>query len=125
MDSQDITTILKSLIESGVLSNSHIYIILFIIVLFSAKKVFAPLKSAYDNLAKHENQETMIKGIDNLDESLEDSFKDIDNLFKQIDSHLSELQKKVDDNHTDIQVLKTNIDLIKSYLDKVYFSQLK
>ena len=125
MDSQDITTILKSLIESGVLSNSHIYIILFIIVLFSARKIFSPLKSAYDNLAKHENQETMIKGIDNLDESLEDSFTDIDNLFKQIDSHLSELQKKVDDNHTDIQVLKTNIDLIKSYLDKVYFSQLK
>ena len=125
MDSQDITTILKSLIDSGALSSSHIYLILFIVVMFSVKKIFNPLKDAYEKLAKHENQETVIKGIDNLDENLEDSFKDIDNLFKQIDSHLSELQKKVDDNHTDIQVLKTNIDLIKSYLDKVYFSQLK
>lgn len=124
MNSQDITTLLVSLLENGTIGSGLGTVIAFIIVLWMIKNLLVPLKAKFDKLAKSErlekvhsqaklNNEEIVK----LNSFGGTQFSNIIAQLKSVEEKLSDLSsqnRNIDDNvkniQQEIQIVKNNID---------------
>ncbi len=124
MNSQDIASILTSMLENGTLGQGTGTIIACIIIFWMVKSLLSPLKSKFDEIAKEssigdlleqskKNNEEIVK----LNSNDSTQFSSIINQLKNIESRLETMNsqnKNIDDNvkaiHIEIQNIKNNID---------------
>ena len=124
MNSQDITTILVSMLENGTISSGLGTIIACILILWMIKNLLAPLKAKFDEIAKSENLENVHtqaklnnEEIVKLNSMECTQFSNIIVQLKSIEEKLNDLSsqnRNIDDNvkniQQEIQIVKNNID---------------
>ena len=124
MNSQDITTILVSMLENGTISSGLGTIIACILILWMIKNLLAPLKAKFDEIAKSENLENVhtqaklnneeIVKLNSMDCT---QFSNIIEQLKNVEEKLNDLNsqnRNINDNikniQQEIQIVKNNID---------------
>lgn len=124
MNSQDITTILVSMLENGTISSELVTIIACILILWMIKNLLAPLKAKFDEIAKSENLESVHtqaklnnEEIVKLNSMEYTQFSNIIEQLKNVEEKLNYLNsqnRNINDNikniQHEIQIVKNNID---------------
>lgn len=124
MNSQDITSILISMLENGTIGSGLGTVVACILILWMIKNLLAPLKAKFDEIAKSEklehvhtqaklNNEEIVK----LNSMGGTQFSNIIEQLKGIEEKLNDLNsqnRNIDDNvkniQQEIQIVKNNID---------------
>lgn len=124
MNSQDITSILISMLENGTIGSGLGTVVACILILWMIKNLLAPLKTKFDEIAKSEklenvhiqaklNNEEIVK-LNSMDGT---QFSNIIEQLKDIEEKLNDLNsqnRNIDDNvknvQQEIQIIKNNFD---------------
>lgn len=124
MNSQDIASILTTMLENGTLGSGTGTIIACIIIFWMVKNLLAPLKAKFDEIAKSDNLENVHtqakmnnEEIIKLNSFESAQFSSIINQLRNIETKLNDLNtqnRNIDDNvkniQHEIQTVKNNID---------------
>lgn len=125
----NITAILNSLIQNGLISQGHVFVLIIIVVLFAFRKLINPVQpqnqsqnpSQHDCIMIKEHEvklNTIIDKINDIILNLQTIKSSFENLDKKIDSNVYDIKIKLTETNQDIQKLENIKELLTTFIAK-------
>ena len=121
----NITAILNSLIQNGLISQGHVFVLIIIVVLFAFRKLINPVQpqnpSQHDCIMIKEHEVKLNTIIDKLNDiilNLQTIKSSFENLDKKIDSNVYDIKLKLTETDQDIQKLENIKELLTTFIAK-------
>ena len=121
----NITAILNSLIQNGLISQGHVFVLIIIVVLFAFRKLINPVQpknpSQHDCIMIKEHEVKLNTIIDKLNDiilNLQTIKSSFENLDKKIDSNVYDIKLKLTETDQDIQKLENVKELLTTFIAK-------
>lgn len=121
----NITAILNSLIQNGLISQGHVFVLIIIVVLFAFRKLINPVQtqnpSQHDCIMIKEHEvklNTIIDKINDIILNLQTIKSSFENLDKKIDSNVYDIKLKLTETNQDIQKLENIKELLTTFIAK-------
>lgn len=122
----NITAILNSLIQNGLISQGHVFVLITIVVLFAFRKLVNPVQprdsvSSHDCIMIKEHEmklNTIIDKINDITLNLQTIKTSFENTDKKIDSSIYDVKLKLTEMNQDIQKLENIKELLTTFIAK-------
>ena len=125
----NITTILNSLIQNGLISQGHVFVLIIIVVLFAFRKLINPLPQASNQVTNHDcimikehevKLNTIIDKINDITLSLQTLKTTFENIDKKVDSNMYDIKLKLSETSQDIQKLENIKEILTTFIAKSF-----
>ena len=123
----NITTILNSLIQNGLLTQGHVFVLIIIVVLFAFRKLINPLPQPSNQVTNHDcimieehevKLNTIIDKINDITLNLQTLKSTFENIDKKVDSNMYDIKLKLSETSQDIQKLENIKEILTTFIAK-------
>ena len=124
MESQDVAIVVKSAIETGLVTSEHIIFLFFIILLFVGYKFVTPVKHFFSEALHLNDIQNIKEQIDNIEKTNRKEHEKVDDKLVSIDDGIQEILKELDRmnftskyNGKAIEDIKNNLLIVKTNIE--------
>lgn len=124
MESQDVAVVIKSAIETGLVTSEHIIFLFFLIVIFAGYKFATPVKKFFSEALHIDDIKSIREQIDDIKTSNKEEHEKVDDKLLSIDNGIQGILQELDRmkfvskyNGKAIEEIKNNLLIVKTNIE--------
>lgn len=132
MNSQDIALVIKSMIENNLITDTHIYFVIFLVTFFVLRKFINPIKDLFSKFVKKDDLTELKDSLFDVQETHENMTKEIERSLDTINRDLSDISEKLNKmelkneiNAKTLEQIHDELVSVKTFIENVFITKVK
>lgn len=132
MNSQDIALVIKSMIENNLITDTHIYFVIFLVTFFVLRKFINPIKDLFSKFVKKDDLTELKDSLFDVQETHENMTKEIEKSLDTINRDLSDISEKLNKmelkneiNAKTLEQIHDELVSVKTFIENVFITKVK
>lgn len=132
MNSQDIALVIKSMIENNLITDTHIYFVIFLVTFFVLRKFINPIKDLFSKFVKKDDLTELKDSLFDVQETHETMTKEIEKSLDTINRDLSDISEKLNKmelkneiNAKTLEQIHDELVSVKTFIENVFITKVK
>lgn len=132
MNSQDIALVIKSMIENNLITDTHIYFVIFLVTFFVLRKFINPIKDLFSKFVKKDDLAELKDSLFDVQETHETMTKEIEKSLDTINRDLSDISEKLNKmelkneiNAKTLEQIHDELVSVKTFIENVFITKVK
>ena len=133
MNSQDIALVIKSMIENNLITDTHIYFVIFLVTFFVLRKFINPIKDLFSKFVKKDDLTELKDSLFDVQEThetmmtkeIEKSLDTINRDLTDISEKLNKMELKNEINAKTLDQIHDELVSVKTFIENVFITKVK
>lgn len=132
MNSQDIALVIKSMIENNLITDTHIYFVIFLVTFFVLRKFINPIKDLFSKFVKKDDLTELKDSLFDVQETHETMTKETEKSLDTINRDLSDISEKLNKmelkneiNAKTLEQIHDELVSVKTFIENVFITKVK
>lgn len=132
MNSQDIALVIKSMIENNLITDTHIYFVIFLVTFFVLRKFINPIKDLFSKFVKKDDLTELKDSLSDVQVTHETMTKEIEKSLDTINRDLSDISEKLNKmelkneiNAKTLEQIHDELVSVKTFIENVFITKVK
>ena len=132
MNSQDIALVIKSMIENNLITDTHIYFVIFLVTFFVLRKFINPIKDLFSKFVKKDDLTELKDSLFDVQETNETMTKEIEKSLDTINRDLTDISEKLNKmelkneiNAKALEQIHDELVSVKTFIENVFITKVK